>query len=201
MIDKVNRIGKVHSDDPGVTVLLSKWRAGDQEALEALMRVAYPELRHIAHSYLRRERAAHTLQTTALVHEAYLRLLGSDSPNWKDRVHFFGVLARLMRQILVDYARGHGASKRGDGVKRVALEDVSSLPKKSEVDVLRLDDALNDLAVLDQRQCQIVELRFFTGLSIDETAEVLGVSAATVEREWASARAWLFHEIGMRRMP
>jgi RNA polymerase sigma-70 factor, ECF subfamily len=201
VIDNVNRTGKVHSDDPGVTVLLSKWRAGDQEALETLMRVAYPELRRIAHHYFRRERENHTLQTTALVHEAYLRLLSSESPNWKDRVHFFGVLARLMRQILVDYARGHGASKRGDGAKRVALEDVSSLPKKSEVDVLRLDDALNDLAVLDQRQCQIVELRFFAGLSIDETAEILGVSTATVEREWASARAWLFHEIGSRRTP
>jgi RNA polymerase sigma-70 factor, ECF subfamily len=196
-----DRHDEASSNDAGVTVLLSRWRAGDEQALETLMSVAYPELRRIAHHYFRKERGNHTLQTTALVNEAYLRLLGSESPDWKDRVHFFGVIARLMRQILVDYARGHAAAKRGDGIKMISLEDISAVHKKSDVDVIRLDDALNDLAALDQRQCQIVELRFFAGLSIEEASLVLGISTATVEREWASARAWLYHEIGSRRTP
>jgi RNA polymerase sigma factor (TIGR02999 family) len=159
------------------------------------MSVVYPELRRLAQHYLQRERSDHTLQSTGLVHEAYMRLAGQDAPQWQNRAHFFGVAARLMRQILVDYARSHNAAKRGDGACRVALDEAIFLPQKMNLDLVQLDDALKELARLDERQSRIVELRFFAGLSIDDTSEVLGISHATVEREWASARAWLYHEM------
>jgi len=178
-----------------VTELLVRWRAGDAQALDALMSVVYPELRRLAQHYLQRERSDHTLQSTGLVHEAYLRLVGQNAPQWENRAHFFGVAARLMRQILVDYARSHKAAKRGGGDCKVALDETIFLPQKVNLDLVQLDDALKELAKLDERQSRIVELRFFAGLSIGDTSEVLGISRATVEREWASARAWLYQEM------
>lgn len=181
--------------DPCVTDLLVRWRGGDARALESLIPLVYSELRSLAHSYLRQERADHTLQSTALVHEAYVRLAGHEPPALENRSHFFGVAAHVMREILVEYARRHRAAKRGGGTPSIALEDVEHVAQRLDVDVLLLDEALTELARLDERQSRIVELRFFTGLSIDETSEVLGISAATVSREWTIARAWLHRQI------
>ncbi len=181
--------------DSSVTDLLSRWRAGDARALELLIPLVYGELRSLAHHYLRQERPDHTLQSTALVHEAYVRLVGGRLPQLENRSHFFGVAARLMRQILVEWARGQRAAKRGGGMTTIALADVEQVAQRLDVDLLLLDDALTELARLDERQSRIVELRYFTGLSIDETAEVLGISPATVSREWTTARAWLRREI------
>jgi len=175
-----------------ITELLHRWRAGDHAALDALMPIVYEELRRIAHNCLQRERGDHTLQSTAVVHEAYLRLVGG-SGQFENRQHFFAVAARLIRQILVDYARKHRSIKR-DGGYKVALDEAIRVADK-EVDLVDLDDALRELSRLDARQGRIVELRFFGGLSIEETAEVLSVSRATVERSWASARAWLFRQM------
>jgi RNA polymerase sigma factor (TIGR02999 family) len=177
-----------------VTQLLVKWRAGDQEALQALIPLVDNELHRLARHYLRGERAGHTLQSTALVHEAYLRLVNQGPFGVQNRAHFVAVAARLMRQILVDYARGRQAAKRGDGTK-LALDDAMELPEAQSFDVIALDDALNDLSRLDERQGRIVELRFFGGLSIEETAGIIGISPATVKREWASARAFLSSEM------
>ncbi|HMK21794.1 MAG TPA: sigma-70 family RNA polymerase sigma factor [Terriglobales bacterium] len=184
-----------------VTQLLVRWRGGDRQALDALMPMVYDELRRLAHYYLQRERSDHTLQSTALVHEAYMRMLGQKLPDWQNRAHFFGVAARLMRQILVEYARGHQAAKRGGDVCKVTLDEGSLVPQKSDVDVILLDDALQDLAKLDEQQSRIVELRFFAGLSIDDTSEILGISPATVAREWTTARIWLHREISRRTSP
>ena len=181
-----------------VTQLLVRWRDGDRAALDALMPIVYSELRVMAHRYLQRERSDHTLQSTALVHEAYVRLVGQKLPEWQNRAHFFGVAARLMRQILVEYARGHQAAKRGGTVCKVTLDEGTLVPQKADLDVVVLDDALQDLAKLDQQQSRIVELRFFAGLSIDDTSEVLGISPATVSREWTTARIWLHREISRR---
>jgi RNA polymerase sigma factor (TIGR02999 family) len=181
-----------------LTQLLARWRGGDREALDALMPIVYNELRRMAHFYLQRERCDHTLQSTALVHEAYVRLLGQKLPDWQGRAHFFGVAARLMRQILVEYARGHQAAKRGGNVCRVTLDEGALSAQKADLDVVLLDDALQDLAKLDEQQSRIVELRFFGGLSIDDTSEVLGISPATVTREWTTARVWLHREISRR---
>jgi RNA polymerase sigma factor (TIGR02999 family) len=178
-----------------VTQLLRQWRAGDQAALQALIPLVYNELHRVARHYLRRERPDHTLQSTALVHEAYLRLVDQGPFQIQSRPHFVAVAARLMRQILVDHARGRRAAKRGDGTK-LALDDAMDFPQAQTVDVIALDDALNDLSRLDERQGRIVELRFFGGLSIEETAGVLGISPATVKREWAAARAFLASEMG-----
>jgi RNA polymerase sigma factor (TIGR02999 family) len=178
-----------------VTQLIRKWRAGDQEALQALIPLVYNELHRLARHYLRGERPDHTLQSTALVHEAYLRLVDQGPFQIQNRPHFVAVAARLMRQILVDHARGHRAAKRGDGSK-LALDDAMDFPQAQTVDVIALDDALTDLSRLDERQGRIVELRFFGGLSIEETAGVLGISPATVKREWAAARAFLASEMG-----
>jgi RNA polymerase sigma factor (TIGR02999 family) len=178
-----------------VTALLARWRGGDRRALDRLIPLIYDELRSLAHHYLRRERSDHTLQTTALVHEAYVRLVGGDVPALQNRSHFFGIAARLMREILVEHARARQAAKRGSGVPLVSLDEALHYPQASNVDILLLDEALDKLAALDERQSRIVELRFFTGLSIDETSEVLGISPATVSREWTSARAWLHREI------
>lgn len=169
-----------------------RWREGDRDALEKLMPLVYDELRGLAHHYLRQERSDHTLQSTALVHEAYLRLAGQNPPEWQNRAHFFGIAARIMRQILVEYARSRAAEKRGGGVCRVTLDESMGLAEQTDVDVVALDKALNDLSELDAQQSRIVELRFFGGLTIEDTSEVLGISPATVKRDWVTARAWLY---------
>ena len=178
-----------------VTDLLIRWRGGDAQALESLIPIVYGELRSLAHHYLRRERHDHTLQSTALVHEAFVRLVGHAPPALQNRAHFFGIAARLMRQILVEYARAQQAAKRGGGSYTLRLDEAQMLATRPDVDVLRLNDALTQLARLDERQSRIVELRFFTGLSIEETSDVLGISRATVSREWTTARAWLHREM------
>ena len=177
-----------------VTELLAKWRAGDQEALDALVPLVYNELRKAAHRYLRNERPAHTLQSTALVHEAYLRLRRQEVQEFENRAHFLAISAQLMRQILVEYARGRNAAKRNAGY-RVVLDDTVNLFKARSVDLVALDDALKELARLDPRQSRVVELRFFGGLSTEETAAVLGISSATVKRDWSTARIWLRHQM------
>ena len=179
-----------------VTQLLVEWASGDQQALDKLTPLVYRELRQLAASHLRKERHADTLQPTALVHEAYLRLVDQGRKNWQNRSHFFAVASQLMRQILVDHARTRKAAKRDGGV-RLALEDVTRQIPSRSVDLIDLDDALNSLAQLDTQQSLIVELRFFGGLSIEETSQVLGISPATVKRDWATARVWLHRN--MRR--
>jgi RNA polymerase sigma factor (TIGR02999 family) len=178
-----------------VSELLVRWKRGEQDALEVLLPLVYDELRRLAHHHLQSERAGHTLRSTALVHEAYLRLADQEPLRLDNRAHFFAVASHLMRQILVDYARKHHAAKRGANNLTLTLDEAVALPKKRNLHLVALDDALNGLAALDARQSQIVELRFFGGLSIDETSEVLGVSPATVKREWNSARAWLYREM------
>jgi RNA polymerase sigma factor (TIGR02999 family) len=185
------------SDSPSrpVSALLGKWRAGDQEALHALIPLVYEELRRIAQYHLRQERPDHTLQSTALVHEAYLRLMKRAPAEVENRPHFLAVASRLMRQVLVDHARAHRTAKRGGGLK-LELQDAMAEQKTQNVDLIALDNALDELARLDPQQCKIVEMRFFGGLSIEDTAEVLGISRTTVKREWATARAWLRREVG-----
>ncbi len=178
-----------------VTELLVNWGHGDQDAREALIPLVYGELRRIARRHLLRERPDHTLQSAALVHEAYLRLIHQEGLQWQNRAHFFGVAAQLMRHILVDHARNRLAAKRGAGAPRLTLDPQIALPQKREVDLVVLDDALKELASLDPQQCRIVELRFFGGLSIKETAVAAGISPATVKREWATARTWLQREM------
>ena len=177
-----------------VTELLFRWRSGDQDALQSLMPLVYDEMRRLAHHYLRRERPGHTLQSTALVHEAFVRLTGNAPPQWEDRAHFFGIAAHLMRQILVEYARGRNAGKRGGAAIKLALDNVDEPSAKPDLDIVALDDALKDLARIDPQQSRVVELRFFSGLSIEDTAQVLGISASTVKRDWNTARVWLFRE-------
>ena len=178
-----------------VSELLFNWGHGDQSAREELIPLVYVELRRIARRYLWKERPDHTLQSGALVHEAYLHLLHEEPPQWRNRAHFFGFAAQLMRHILVDHARGRLAAKRGAGAPRLALNPEIALPQKREVDLVALDDALTKLATLDPKQSRLIELRFFGGLSIEEAAVVLGISPATVKREWATARAWLQREM------
>ena len=175
-----------------VTQLLDNWHAGDDEALRALVPLVYDELRRVAHRYLRKERADHTLQSTALVHEAYLRLEKQGAAKFENRAHFLAICAQLMRQILVEYARSRDAAKR-DGGERVTLDGLAF--KSRGLDIIALDDALNELAKLDRQQSRIVELRFFGGLSVEETSDVLELSPRTVKRHWASARAWLHHQM------
>lgn len=181
-----------------ITQLLQGWWAGDRKALDALLPIVYKELQRLAHFQLRHERPDHTLQSTALVNEAYLRLVGMNAPQWEGRSHFFAIAAQLMRQILVDYARRHRSAKRGAGAGALSLEDSSimlSQGQDKEVDVVALDDALKALAKIDPRKAQVVELRYFGGLNFAETAEVLKVSAITVQRDWSTARAWLHREM------
>lgn len=178
-----------------VSQLLVNWGNGDPAARESLIPLVYGELRRMARRYLQRERPDHTLQSAALVNEAYLRLVHGQPPRWQSRAHFFGVAAQLMRHILVDYARSRLAAKRGAGASRLALAPDFALPQRTDIDLVALDDVLRRLASLDEQQTRIVELRFFGGLSIEETAVVLGVSPATVKREWATARAWLHREM------
>jgi RNA polymerase sigma factor (TIGR02999 family) len=181
-----------------VTVLLQGWREGDRKALDALLPLVYKELRRLAHFQLRSERPDHTLQSAALVHEAYLRLVGMNPPQWESRTHFFAIAAQLMRQILVDYARRHKATKRGGSVCTLSLEDAAVTARQTEVDVVALDDALQALARIDQRQSRIVELRFFAGLSLEEISKALEVGSATVQRDWTAARAWLYREMSRK---
>ena len=180
-----------------VSALLGKWRAGDQEALQALIPLVYEELRRIAQYHLRQERPDHTLQSTALVHEAYLRLVRQGPTEVENRSHFLAVASQLMRQILVDHARAHRAAKRGGGLK-LELQEAMAEQKPQNVDLIALDHALNELARLDPQQCRIVEMRFFGGLSIEDTAEVMGISRTTIKREWATARSWLRREMSAR---
>jgi len=177
-----------------VSELLIQWQDGDESALKKLLPLVYDELRRLARHYLQSEREGHTLQSTALVHEAYLRLVGQESLRIESRAHFFGIAARLMRQILVDHARERAAAKRGGGC-RITLDESAMLPQKQDLDLVALNDALNELARLDEQQARIVELRFFAGLSIEDTSHVLNISPATVKRNWANARLWLHREL------
>jgi RNA polymerase sigma factor (TIGR02999 family) len=182
-----------------ITELLAQWSRGDLEAREALMPLVYNELRRLASSYLRQERSDHTLQPTALVNEAYLKLVEQKNVHWKDKGHFFAITAQLMRRILVDHARSHLAEKRGSGAAKVPLEGVIAMSTEQPDDLLTLDESLTRLAQVDPRQAQIVELRVFAGLSVEDSAELLGISPATVKRDWSMARAWLVLEIGKNR--
>jgi RNA polymerase sigma factor (TIGR02999 family) len=179
-----------------VTQLLIDWRRGDKEALDRLMPVVFGELHRLAEIYLHRERPGHTLQPTALVNEAYLRLIDQRQVEWQSRAHFFGIAAQMMRRILVDHARAHQAGKRGGGLYRVTLDSSFDVEERRDVDLIALDEALEALAELDPRQSRIVELRFFVGLTIEETAEVIGVAPITVRREWNHAKAWLYRQMG-----
>jgi RNA polymerase sigma factor (TIGR02999 family) len=171
------------------------WHSGDQSALDELIPLVYDELRRLAASYLRRQ-PGHTLQPTALVHEAYLKLAGKSDVEWQNRAHFIGVAAHLMRCVLVDHFRAKQADKREGGRQKLSLDDVVSFPQQqNEVDLMALDDALKTLESVDPQQCHIVEMRFFGGLSVEETAEVLGVSPRTVKREWSTAKLWLLRQL------
>jgi RNA polymerase sigma factor (TIGR02999 family) len=183
----------------GVTQLLVAWGEGDKAALDELMPVVYDELRRLAQRYLSRERPGHTLQTTALVHEAYLRLVDQRSVNWQNRAQFFGIAAQMMRRILINHAKDRHAKKRQGYAARVSLDDAVSFFEQRELDLVALDEALNGLALLDPQQTQIVELRFFGGLTIEEVAEVLGLSPATIKREWDSAKLWLRRQLSSTR--
>jgi RNA polymerase sigma factor (TIGR02999 family) len=186
-----------HESAGNITQLLQSWRGGDRKALDALLPIVYKELRRLAHFQLRKERPGHTLQSAALVNEAYLRLVGLNAPEWESRSHFFAIAAQQMRQILVDYSRRRRAGKRGGTLETLSLNDTGLLEpgKGRNVDVEALDDAMNALARIDARKAQVVELRFFGGLNLEETAEVLKVSAVTVARDWSTARAWLHREM------
>jgi RNA polymerase sigma factor (TIGR02999 family) len=183
-----------------ITQLLQQWSDGDREAAEKVLPLVYDELRRIAAAHLQKERSGHTLQATAIVHETYLRLAEQSGLRWPSREHFFAFAAHLIRRILVDHARGHRAAKRGGGLERLPLSELGNLQAPAEPcpDVVALDDALSALEALDARKAAVVELRFFGGLSLDETATQLGVSAETVGREWRRARAWLFNELRPR---
>jgi RNA polymerase sigma factor (TIGR02999 family) len=178
-----------------ITRLLVAWSDGDESALETLTPVVYAELHRLAHHYITREREGHTLQTSALVNEAYVRLIDWKNASWQNRAHFFAVSAQLMRRILVDFARSRGYQKRGQGERALALDDIAITADDKAPDIVALDEALTCLAELDPRQSKVIELRFFGGLSVDETAEVLKVSNATVRRDWRLARAWLHREL------
>jgi len=179
-------------DPAAVTGLLRAWGEGDAKAGDRLMPLVYAELRKRAAAYLRRERPGHTLQPTALVHEAYMRMAGQDRAGWKNRAQFFGVAACMMRRILVDHARALNMAKRTGRLINVELQDDHAVVAAPDIDVLALDEALTRLAAFDARKTAVAELRFFSGLSVEETAQFLGVSVATVEREWQAARAWLY---------
>lgn len=178
-----------------VTQLLIGWSKGDKEALDTLLPLVYEELRKQAARFLRHERPGHTLQTTALIHEAYLKLVDQKNVHWQNRAHFFGIAAQLMRRILVDHARTKKRAKRGGSDIRVSFNDANLMGQTKDLDIVALDEALGRLAAIDQQQSRIVELRFFSGLTVEETAEVLAISPATVKRDWSMAKAWLHREI------
>ncbi len=181
-----------------VTQLLVAWSNGDSEALEKLMPLVYDDLRRLARNYMNRERAGHTLQTTALIHEAYLRLIEQKDVKWQNRAHFFAISAQLMRRILVSMARARQADKRGGEARQVSLDEAMVFSEERAAELVALDDAMNELAALDPRRCRVVELRHFGGLSVEETAEVLKVSPDTVMREWKRAKAWLYSELNKK---
>jgi RNA polymerase sigma factor (TIGR02999 family) len=183
-----------------VTELLQRWTRGDEKALRDLVPLVYKDLRRLAHYHLQSERSDHTLQSTALVHEAFLRMVGGQPFELQGRAHFIAVASRLMRQILVDYARERQASKR-DGGCRIAFENLDALPVTEDAELLALDDALNQLARVDERQVKIVEMKFFGGLSAPEISDVLGISRATVDRDWATARVWLHRQMSKAAVP
>ncbi|HEU0253711.1 MAG TPA: sigma-70 family RNA polymerase sigma factor [Pyrinomonadaceae bacterium] len=178
-----------------ITELLASYGRGDKESLDRLMPIVYEELRRQAARYLRREQPGNTLQTTALIHEAYVRLVDQRNTQWQNRAHFFGIAAQMMRRILVDHARAKKRVKRGGSEIRVSLSDATVAAKEQDLDVVALDAALERLALIDEQQSRVVELRFFSGLSVEETAEVMGISKSTVKREWSMARAWLHREL------
>jgi RNA polymerase sigma-70 factor, ECF subfamily len=186
------------SESQEVTMLLSALTNGEDGAASKLIPVVYDELRRLAGSYMRRERADHTLQATALVNEAYLKLIEQRAVNWQSRAHFFGVAAQLMRRILIDYARGHTREKRGGDQKKVSLDEVILFSDQQADELLAVDDSLNLLEKMDPRQARVVELRFFAGLSVEEAAEALGVSPKTVKRDWSVAKAWLYADLKER---
>jgi RNA polymerase sigma factor (TIGR02999 family) len=183
-----------------VTLLLQNWRCGDQAALDKIVSLVYDELHRLAHIYMLRENPGHTLQTSALVNEAYLRLIDANQVEWKDRAHFFAIAANVMRRILVQFARSRNSRKRGGGTIEVSFDETAVFSARGDADLTALDDALNALANIDPREARVVELRFFGGLSEKETAEVLGVSDRTVRQDWNHAKAWLVNElkIGVR---
>jgi RNA polymerase sigma-70 factor (ECF subfamily) len=183
------------SSSENVTGLLIDWSNGDQTAYERLVPLVYAELHRLAHRYMRRERADHTLQTTALVNEAYVRLVDQKRTLWQNRAQFFGICAELMRRILVDYARQQQYQKRGGGAQRVTLEETSQVTEEKTADLVALDEALTRLAEFDPRKARVVELRFFGGLNVEETAEVMGIHANTVIRDWSAARSWLYKAV------
>ena len=182
------------AENQNVTELLTKWSAGDAAALEELTPLIYAELHRIAKSYMRRERDGHTLQTSALVNEAYVRLIDWKTAKWENRAHFFGVSANLMRRILVDFARKRPRIN-DEVVRQVSIEEALVMSSEKDADLVALDEALNELAKFDERKAKIVELKFFGGLSVEETAEVLKISGITVMREWSKAKAWLYREL------
>jgi RNA polymerase sigma factor (TIGR02999 family) len=183
------------SSSKEITRLLREWGSGDQAAFDSLFTLVYDELRVLASSYMRRERAGHTLQTTALVNEAYLKLGSDPDSTWQNRLHFFAVAAKVMRHILVDHARTRDSAKRGGGAERISLDKAAVISAERAVELIALDEALKDLAQFDARQSQIVELRYFGGLTLEETAEFLQVSPNTVSRDWNAAKAWLYNRI------
>jgi RNA polymerase sigma factor (TIGR02999 family) len=193
------RITPAMSETPGpegVTRLLVEWQNGDEKALESLIPIVYGELRAIARRYLSRESPGHTLQSTALVHETYFKLVGQQRMRWQNRAQFFGIAAQMMRRILVDHARHLSRDKRGGAATKLSLDEaMAKAEPETEVDLLALDEALTSLALIDPRGARIIELRFFSGLTLDETAEVLGISSGTVKRDWSTARAWLYREM------
>ena len=182
---------RVAPSQKSITQLLIEWRDGDETALNKLIPLVYEELRRLAHHYMRRERPGHTLQTAALVNEVYLRLVDHKGMQWQNRAHFYAVAAQAMRRILVDHARSRNYLKRGGNVKMIRLEEAATVVQKQAADLVALDDALSELAAIDPRKSQIVEMRYFGGMSVQETAEVLGVSPVTVMRDWSTAKAWL----------
>ena len=181
-----------------ITALLVDWSNGDQSALEKLLPLVERELHRLAHSYMRRESPDHTLQTTALVNEAYLRLIDQKKTRWQNRAHFFGIAAKIMRRILLNWARDQQRQKRGGGAIKVSLSEVAAIPLIKGADLIALDEALERLNMTDERKARVVELRYFGGLSVEETAEVLDISAITVLRDWKFAKAWLLREIECR---
>jgi RNA polymerase sigma factor (TIGR02999 family) len=180
---------------PEVTGLLEAWSQGDKAALDKLTPLVHDELRRLAHHYMSRERPGHTLQTTALVNEAYMHLVDQADTHWQNRAHFFGVAAQVMRHILIDHARTRTRQKRGGDVQQVSLDDVESMSISRAAELIALDDALNELAKIDERRSKVVELRYFGGLSIEETAAVLKVNPITISRDWRWAKAWLFRAL------
>ena len=191
-MQRASQPGEPAAED--VSTLLRAWSDGDQSALERLTPVVYDELHRLARRYMKGERSGHSLQTTALVNEAYMRLVDYERMQWQNRAHFFAVSAQLMRRILVEHARRHNL-KRGGGVRHVSLDEAAMVDGDPDADLVALDDAMNGLARIDPRKVQVVEMRFFGGLSVEETAEVLKVSPVTVKRDWRAARAWLYREL------